>query len=257
MTSTERQVVLFMGDSFATEQAAEKLRDSLARRAPDSAVHYDVTRAGYPGLGLAHFLPDVRRIVDDLKPDIVVHVYPDTDACRHYSWLKRLVFPTPARALKGWASCYFFCERLKQIHWTLGHFAWRVCSATILREIDIRKGFDEDRLLLNRFAQFLGDRGIRYVLCGWDIAFWGLPNRFRRSLASLDARPNLLCLTELNDYLTVFHESEYRIPGDGHPNELGNRLLAEYIVEKSLAAGFFAGAAPGGLAPAASDSVWS
>ena len=31
---------------------------------------------------------------------------------------------------------------------------------------------------------------------------------------------------------------EYKIPNDGHPNDLGNRLMARYIVTKGVEAGF-------------------
>jgi hypothetical protein len=237
MTSIEPRVVLFIGDSFATEQAAARLSESLARHAGDAGRHYRVERAGFPGAGLVHFLPEVRRRVDELEPDVVVHIYPDTDAVRHYSWLKRLLFPTLDGAARGWWWCYLCSERLKAVHWTLGDAVWRMFSATILRENDIRDGFEKDRALLDDFAQQLGRRGIRYILCQWDIAFWGLTDRFHRTFEPLNRYPHVRCLSGLNDYLSIFHEAEYKIPNDGHPNDLGNRLMADYIVQKGMEAG--------------------
>ena len=67
MTSTERRV-LFIGDSFATRDAAECLQEALNAYGVSVGRSYNVSLAGYPGLGLEHFLPDVRDKVEKLSP---------------------------------------------------------------------------------------------------------------------------------------------------------------------------------------------
>jgi len=237
MTSTEKRVVLFMGDSFATSEAGEQLGEALTGFLT-SGREFELVTAGYPGLGLDHFLPDVRARIEKLHPDIVIHVYPDTDACRHYSLLKRLVFPTPRMAVKGWSFCWKFSNQLRRIHGGLGDLAWRVLSNTILREVDIRKGLEMDCESLRDFAEFLGRRNILYIVCLWDVELFGLTGRFRKSLEFLNSYPHVRFLADLNNYLATFHEWEYRIPNDGHPNALGNRLMAQYIVTMTAGAGF-------------------
>jgi hypothetical protein len=238
MTSTESRTILFIGDSFASPEAAKRLAQTLERHEGTSAKRYQVIRLGYPGMGLAHFLPEVRRHVEESRPCIVIHVYPDTDACRHYSLLKRLVFPTPRLAIKGWLFCWRLSNRLRRMHATLGDTTWGLLSATILREVDIRNGLAMDCKLFQEFAAFLGERRIRYIVCLWDVAHFGLTSRFRRSLEFLSTYGHARFLPDLNDYLSLFHEWEYKIPNDGHPNDLGNRLMARYIVTKGLEAGF-------------------
>jgi hypothetical protein len=239
MTSTKKNVILFIGDSFATQRATDLLDKALKTCCKTSAKNYQVERAGYPGLGLAHFLPEVRKEIERLRPDIVVHIYPDTDALRHYALIKRMVFPSPRRAAKGWWYCWQLTNRLKRIHAVIGDVVWQLMLSTILRELDIRKGLEKDRELFREFAEFLGSRGIRYIVCLWDIEYWGLTSRFRRTLEFLNNYDHVIFLSDLNKHLSLFHEWEYKIPNDGHPNELGNRLMAQYIVEKGLEAGYF------------------
>ena len=100
MTLTERRA-LFIGDSFATPGAAACLQEALNSYGRSIGRSYEVTLAGYPGQGLTHFLPDVRNKIAALKPDTVVHVYPDCDAKQHCSLLKQLVFPTPEPGRQG------------------------------------------------------------------------------------------------------------------------------------------------------------
>ena len=139
MTSTERRV-LFIGDSFATRDAAECLQEALNVYGVSVGRSYNVSLAGYPGLGLEHFLPDVRDKVEKLRPDLLIHVYPDTDANRHYSRLKRLVHGTSKRAVQGWARWYRFSKRIEEYSPLLGDLIWRISLATFLKEIDIRQG---------------------------------------------------------------------------------------------------------------------
>jgi hypothetical protein len=238
MTSTESQTILFIGDSFATPEAAKRLAEALERHEGTSVKRYQVVRLGYPGMGLAHFLPEVRRYVEQSRPDIVIHIYPDTDASRHYSLLKRLVFPTPRLAIKAFMCCWLLSNRLRRIHATFGDRTWGLLEATILRDVEIRNGLKMDCKLFQEFAAFLGERRIRYIVCLWDIANCGLTSRFRRSLEFLSTYSHARFLPDLNDYLALFHEWEYKIPNDIHPNDLGNRLMARYIVTKGVEAGF-------------------
>ena len=236
MTLTERRV-LFIGDSFATPGAAACLQEELGSYGRSIGRAYAVTLAGYPGQGLTHFLPDVRHKVRELKPDIVIHVYPDTDANRHYSLLKRLVFPTPRLATKGWARGFRLSKRIKQYSPILGDLVWRMLLATVLREVDIRDGLKRDLRLFREFTEFLKEAECAYVVCLWDVELYGLTNRFREALKRLDGYDHATYLADLNEYLALFHPSQYQIPNDGHPNDLGNRLMARYIVEKASAAG--------------------
>lgn len=239
MTSTEKHIALFIGDSFASRQAADCLDKALDVCGATASKNYEVILAGYPGQGLSHFLPDVRKKVDQLRPDTVVQVYPDVDAVHHYSMVMRVLFPTVGLAIKGWLHAKRLINTAQNVHPVLGHAIQRLLFGTVLRHIDVRKGLERDRELYREFAEFLGARGVRYILCFWDNDLYGLTSRFRQTLEFLNGYDHVLFLPDLNNHLSLFHEREYQIPNDGHPNELGNRLMAQYVVEKGLQAGFF------------------
>ena len=98
--------------------------------------------------------------------------------------------------------------------------------ATVLREVDIRNGLILDLHLFREFAEFLKEAGCVYIVCLWDVELYGLTNRFREAIRFLDGYDHAKSLPDLNQYLALFHQSPSQIPNDGHPNELGNRLMA-------------------------------
>ena len=99
-----------------------------------------------------------------------------------------------------------FRSELRRYSPLLGDLIWRITLATFLKEVDIRQGLKLDLLILRDFAELLKRSGTAYIVCLWDVELYGLTSRFREGLRSLNGQRTLY-LTELNEYLALFHRS--------------------------------------------------
>ncbi len=221
--------VLFIGDSFATESLAKRIGERIREILPAAPA---VERLGFPGGGLRQILPPARAALDGAPPTLVIHVYPDADAVRHWSALRRwrLKDSLPA-ALEEFS---VFLERLAWVRGMMPSLAGpfeRIYRALFFGEKSYREGIEEDLALLGDFAEAVEAGGHRYVCVFWDIGLYGLRRHFERRLATLNGQRTRVLLG-FNDRLSVYQERDVQVsPADRHPNAVGENLFACYVAE--------------------------